>query len=214
MTCYKENFIETALSCGALKFGTFKLKSGRISPYFFNAGKFNSGRALRDLTNCYAAALSESDLNFDMLFGPAYKGIPLVSGLAIALSEEYKIDIPYCFNRKEEKKHGEAGLTIGATLSGNVVIVDDVITAGTAIKESINLIASAGANVTGIIVGLDRKEKGLTKYSAIQEIQRDYEIPIVSIVDIDDIIQHVTQHESSENFLSNISEYREKFGVD
>ena len=149
-----------------------------------------------------------------MLFGPAYKGIPLVSGLAIALSKEYKIDIPYCFNRKEEKEHGEAGLTVGATLSGNVVIVDDVITAGTAIKESINLIASAGANVTGIIVGLDRKEKGLTKYSAIQEIQRDYEIPIVSIVDIDDIIQHVAQHKSSKHLLSNISEYREKFGVD
>ena len=214
MTCYKKNFIETALSCGALKFGTFKLKSGRMSPYFFNSGEFNSGRALKDLTNCYAAALSESDFNFDMLYGPAYKGIPLVSGLAIALSKEYKIDIPYCFNRKEKKEHGEAGLTVGAKLNGNVVIVDDVITAGTAIKESINLIASSGANVAGIIVGLDRKEKGVNEISAIQEIQREYEIPILSIVNIDDIIQHVAQHKSSKNLLSDISEYREKFGVD
>ena len=214
MTCYKKNFIEAALSCGALKFGTFKLKSGRMSPYFFNSGEFNSGRALKDLTNCYAAALSESDLNFDMLYGPAYKGIPLVSGLAIALSKEYKIDIPYCFNRKEKKEHGEAGLMVGAKLNGNVVIVDDVITAGTAIKESINLIASSGANVAGIIVGLDRKEKGVNEYSAIQEIQREYEIPILSIVNIDDIIQHVAQHKSSKNLLSDISEYREKFGVD
>ena len=185
-----------------------------MSPYFFNSGEFNSGRALKDLTNCYAAALSESDLNFDMLYGPAYKGIPLVSGLAIALSKEYKIDIPYCFNRKEKKEHGEAGLMVGAKLNGNVVIVDDVITAGTAIKESINLIASSGANVAGIIVGLDRKEKGLNEYSAIQEIQREYEIPILSIVDIDDIIRHFAQHKSSKNLLSNISEYREKFGVD
>ena len=214
MTCYKKNFIEAALSCGALKFGTFKLKSGRMSPYFFNSGEFNSGRALKDLTNCYAAALSESDLNFDMLYGPAYKGIPLVSGLAIALSKEYKIDIPYCFNRKEKKEHGEAGLMVGAKLNGNVVIVDDVITAGTAIKESINLIASSGANVAGIIVGLDRKEKGVNEYSAIQEIQREYEIPILSIVNIDDIIQHVAQHKSSKNLLSDISEYRKKFGVD
>ena len=210
---YKQLFIDIALNSGALKFGSFKLKSGRISPYFFNAGEFYCGEVLKKLGFCYAAALKRSNLKFDMLFGPAYKGIPLVSSMAVALFDNYKIDIPYCFNRKEEKQHGEAGLIVGAPSSGEVVIIDDVITAGTAVKESLDIITKSGGKVTAIIVGLDRKERGASEMSATQEIERDYSIPVVSIIDIDDIIRFVTNEKMSSKILKDISVYRDQFGV-
>lgn len=210
---YKQLFIDIALNSGALKFGSFKLKSGRISPYFFNAGEFYCGEVLKKLGFCYAAALNRSNLKFDMLFGPAYKGIPLVSSMAVALFDNYKIDIPYCFNRKEEKQHGEAGLIVGAPISGEVVIIDDVITAGTAVKESLDIITKSGGKVTAIIVGLDRKERGASEMSATQEIERDYSIPVVSIIDIDDIIRFVTNEKMPSKILKDISVYRDQFGV-
>ena len=210
---YKQLFIDIALNSGALKFGSFKLKSGRISPYFFNAGEFYWGEVLKKLGFCYAAALKRSNLKFDMLFGPAYKGIPLVSSMAVALFDNYKIDIPYCFNRKEEKQHGEAGLIVGAPISGEVVIIDDVITAGTAVKESLDIITKSGGKVTAIIVGLDRKERGASEMSATQEIERDYSIPVVSIIDIDDIIRFVTNEKMPSKILKDISVYRDQFGV-
>ncbi len=190
---HQRDFIALALARDALKFGQFRLKSGRISPYFFNAGMFHTGAALAALGRCYAAAIATSDLGFDLLFGPAYKGIPLVAATAIAFSEQHRRDLPYCFNRKEVKDHGEGGTLIGAPLRGRVLIVDDVITAGTAIREVMGLLAAHGAEPAGVVIGLDRQERGPHGRSAIAEVEATYGIPVISIVTIGQVIDYLTE---------------------
>lgn len=185
---YQSRFIALALSCGALRFGEFTLKSGRISPYFFNAGQFNDGDSLAALGRCYAAALRQSRLEFDMLFGPAYKGITLVAATAIAFSEQYQRSVPWAFSRKEAKDHGETGLLVGRALAGRVVIVDDVITAGTAIRESIESIRKAGAEPVGVALALDRQERGLSERSAVQEVEAHYGLRCVTILTLSELI--------------------------
>ncbi len=185
---YQRQFIALALARGALRFGEFTLKSGRISPYFFNAGLFNDGASLAALGRCYAAALGQSTLQFDMLFGPAYKGIPLVAAAAIALAEHHQRSVPWAFNRKEAKDHGEAGLLVGSALTGRVVIVDDVITAGTAVRESIEVIRNAGAQPAGVALAIDRQERGLSEYSAVQEVESRYGLRCVAIVTLQELI--------------------------
>lgn len=213
MEIYKTEFIETAINSGALKFGQFTLKSGRVSPHFFNAGEFYSGSALAALGRCYAKAIVDSGIQFDVLFGPAYKGITLAAATSVALSEYHGIDIPYCFNRKEEKAHGEGGSLVGAPLQGRVMIIDDVITAGTAIREVMTILRGHDAEAAGVVIGLDRKERGAGDQSAIQEVERDFQIPVVSIIDIDDIMQYLTDKADSEALVKQIQQYRQDYGV-
>jgi orotate phosphoribosyltransferase len=213
---YQQDFLALALEHQALKFGEFKLKSGRLSPYFFNAGMFNSGAALARLGRCYAAALTSSGLGFDMLFGPAYKGIPLVSACAIAFAERQRRDLPWAFNRKEAKDHGEAGRVVGSALRGRVVIVDDVITAGTAIRESIELIRAAGAQPVAVALALDRQERGQREQSAVQELEGEYGLRCVSILTLDDLIEALAAHgtrgvEAAQ--LASLRSYRQSYGV-
>ena len=210
---YQRDFIEFALDKGVLRFGEFELKSGRISPYFFNAGLFNTGSALARLGKFYAAAINQSGLDFDLMLGPAYKGIPLVSATVIALAEHYSTDVPYLFNRKETKNHGEGGQLVGAELKGRVLIIDDVITAGTAIREVMSLIDQYDATPAGVAIALDRQEKGLSDRSAIQEVERDYGIPVVSIITLADLIIYLKETEQSADLVSQIERYREKYGV-
>ncbi|MCF6193592.1 MAG: orotate phosphoribosyltransferase [Kangiellaceae bacterium] len=209
----KQKFIELAIARQALKFGEFTLKSGRISPYFFNAGYFNQGSDLVVLGDCYAATLIEAGAEFDMLFGPAYKGIPLSCTTAISLATKFDRDVPVCYNRKEVKNHGEGGNLVGAPLIGRVMIVDDVITAGTAIRESIDIIQAAGATPSGVLVALDRQEMGKGSLSAIQEIVKEYKMPVYAIINLDDLHLYVQQQPELECYLSVISEYRETYGV-
>lgn len=210
---YQKQFIQLALKCQALKFGQFTLKSGRTSPYFFNAGQFQTGAALADLGRFYAAALMDSRLPVDMLFGPAYKGIPLVSATAVALANEYNRDLPYCFNRKEAKTHGEGGSLVGAPLHGRVVIVDDVITAGTAVREVLSIIAQAEATPAAILIGLDRQERGQGALSAIQELRASTGIPVVSIIKLEHIMAFLQEQGTSPDTLERISHYRQVYGV-
>ena len=210
---FKAAFIEFALRNDVLLFGEFELKSGRVSPYFFNAGQFNRGAMLHELGGYYAAALMASGVEYDLLFGPAYKGIPLVTATAIALAERYKLDVPYVFNRKEVKAHGEGGQLVGADLAGRVVIVDDVITAGTAIREVMELIGQFNAKATGAVVAIDRQERGNARLSAIQEIERDYGVQVVSIVKLDDIILYTEGKAEYRKELDRIKRYRETYGV-
>jgi len=210
---YKREFIELALELGVLRFGEFELKSGRISPYFFNAGLFNTGYAAAKLGRFYAAAIAESDIRFDMLFGPAYKGIPLATLAAASLAEQHGIDVPYSFNRKEAKEHGEGGSIVGAQLSGGVLIVDDVITAGTAVREAYQIISAAGAEVTGLIISLDRQERGQGPYSAVQELKISMDIPVISIVQLDDLINILEESSEYEEFLEPVLSYRKQYGV-
>lgn len=211
---YKKDFIEFALSAGALKFGDFTLKSGRQSPYFFNAGTFNSGAALAQLGGYYADAIIASDLQIDMLFGPAYKGIPLVAAVAIALAEHHSIDMPWAFNRKEAKAHGEGGWLVGAALQGRVLVIDDVITAGTAIREVAGMLEHAsGANMAAVMVALDRQEKGLGELSAIQEVEQSLNVPVLSIVGMVDIIQYLEESGGAVPVLEEMKQYRQSFGV-
>jgi orotate phosphoribosyltransferase len=212
MMAYVELFMVWAVFQQALSFGEFTLKSGRISPYFFNAGRFCSGAALAELGRGYAQALVDSGVQFDMLFGPAYKGIPLAAATACALANEFQRDIPYVYNRKEAKDHGEGGVLVGAPLQGRVLIVDDVITAGTAVREVITLIRDAGAEVAGIIIGLNRQERGRGELSAIQEVERDYGVPVFSIVSLEQIMQYLqAQGEAAD--LARIKAYRDQYGV-
>lgn len=213
MRGYKREFIELALELGVLRFGEFELKSGRISPYFFNAGLFNTGYAAAKLGRFYAAAIAESDIRFDMLFGPAYKGIPLATLAAASLAEQHGIDVPYSFNRKEAKVHGEGGSIVGAQLSGRVLIVDDVITAGTAVREAYQIISAAGAEVTGLIISLDRQERGQGSYSAVQELRISMDIPVISIVQLDDLINILEESSEYEEFLKPVLSYRKQYGV-
>ncbi|XOV86150.1 MAG: orotate phosphoribosyltransferase [Pseudomonadota bacterium] len=211
---YRERFIEFAIKNDILQFGSFELKSGRQSPYFFNAGKFNSGRVLRELGGYYAEALLASGVDFDMLFGPAYKGIPLVTATVMALAERHGMDVPFAFNRKEAKTHGEGGRLVGAPLAGRVFVVDDVITAGTAIREVMDLFAEEGASPVGALVAIDRQERGRAELSAIQEIERDYGVCVVSVVKLDDIIAYIEAHGAGDRQqLDSIRRYRDTFGV-
>lgn len=214
MQSYQTQFIQLALKCEALKFGQFELKSGRISPYFFNAGQFQSGYALAQLGRFYSAALLEAGVAFDMLFGPAYKGIPLAATTAIALADEYQRDVPYCFNRKEAKSHGEGGSLVGAPLNGGVVIVDDVITAGTAVREVLSIIDKAGAKPAAILIGLDRQERGQAERSAIAEIEQSTGVPVISIIKLQDILEYLEDEGSSPETLRQIAQYRTTYGVD
>ncbi|MDA7767181.1 orotate phosphoribosyltransferase [Porticoccaceae bacterium] len=213
MNNYKTQFIDNALDSGALKFGQFRLKSGRLSPHFFNAGEFYQGKALAALGQCYAAAIVESGIEFDVLFGPAYKGITLAAATSIALTEQHGLDVPYCFNRKEAKSHGEGGTIVGAPLEGRVLIIDDVITAGTAIREVMAMVEQAGAKAAGVVIGVDRKERGNGQSSAIQEVEQQFEIPVVSIIDIDDILTYLEAKADMQELVEQIKEYRKEYGV-
>ena len=213
MRAYKREFIELALELGVLRFGEFTLKSGRISPYFFNASLFNTGYAAAKLGRFYADAIAVSKVRFDMLFGPAYKGIPLTALAAASLAEQHDIDVPYSYNRKEIKAHGEGGSIVGAPLSGDILIVDDVITAGTAVREAYQIIAAAGASISGLVISLDRQERGQGAYSAVQELQQSLDIPVVSIVQLDDLIDILEESSEYEEFLQPILSYRKQYGV-
>ena len=209
---YKTRFFELALRKGNLRFGRFTLKSGRISPYFFNAGGFDDGASLAELAHCYADAIVRSGLGFDMLFGPAYKGIPLAAAAAVALHWHHGRDVAFAFNRKEAKDHGEGGSIVGAPLAGRVLIVDDVISAGTSVRESIGLIRAAGAVAAGVAIALDRQERGAGELSAAQEVQRDYGIPCISIAGLDDLIRFLEARDASQVDIEAIEEYRERYG--
>ncbi len=209
----KQTFIELAISRQALKFGEFTLKSGRTSPYFFNAGFFNQGQDLALLGDCYADTLIYAGADFDMLFGPAYKGIPLGCTTAISLARKHGRSVPFCYNRKEAKDHGEGGNLVGAPLSGKVLIVDDVITAGTAIRESIDLINTAGAVPAGVLIALDRQEKGTSELSAIQEIIKEYKLPVYAIINLDDLHHYIEGQANMQAFASAINTYRQQYGV-
>jgi orotate phosphoribosyltransferase len=209
---YQRDFIEFAIRRDVLRFGEFTLKSGRTSPYFFNAGLFNTGEDLLQLSKAYAAAVQKSGLNYDMLFGPAYKGIPLATATAIALAEQ-GISKPFAFNRKEKKDHGEGGNIVGAPLTGKVLIVDDVITAGTAIRESIPIIRAAGGRPAGVLVAMDRQERGAGELSAIQEVETEFSIPVASIIKLDQVLDYLQSKPDFTDHASRVAEYRERYGV-
>lgn len=210
---YKQEFIEFAIARNVLRFGEFTLKSGRVSPYFFNAGLFNTGGDLAKLGRYYAAALQAANVNFDVLFGPAYKGIPIATTTAVALANDYDLDVPYCFNRKEAKTHGEGGNLVGSPLAGNIMLVDDVITAGTAIRESMQLIEQHKANLAGVLIALDRQERGQGKLSAIQEVERDFNTQVISIVTLADVVTYLSAQGGNADAVASINQYREQYGI-
>jgi orotate phosphoribosyltransferase len=212
MSNFRQDFIRFAIQQNVLCFGEFQTKAGRLSPYFFNAGLFNDGAALRNLSQFYAQAILASEVPFDMLFGPAYKGIPLVAGTAIALAEQ-GTNVPYCYNRKEAKDHGEGGTTVGAKLQGRVLIIDDVISAGTSVRESIALIRSAGAMPCGVVIALDRMERGQGELSAAQEVQRNFAIPVISIATLDDLLGYLRAEGGMVQNLAAVQSYRDRYGV-
>jgi orotate phosphoribosyltransferase len=213
MRAFKREFLDLALELGALRFGEFTLKSGRNSPYFFNAGLFSSGYAAAKLGRYYASAIAHSEVEFDMLFGPAYKGIPLVTLAAAALAEHHDVDVPYAFNRKESKGHGEGGSIVGAPLAGRVVIVDDVITAGTAVREAHQIITAAGAEVAGLVISLDRQEVGRDSRSAVQELEQTLGIRVISIMKLENLIDMLEESDEYGEFLEPVLEYRKRYGV-
>jgi orotate phosphoribosyltransferase len=211
-TDYKQDFLRFAIAKQVLSFGEYKTKAGRLSPYFFNAGLFNDGGSLSQLSRFYAQAALAAGVSFDMLFGPAYKGIPLVAGVAIALADEGK-NFPFAYNRKEAKDHGEGGILVGSPLEGRVLIVDDVISAGTSVRESVELIRNRGAQPAGVLIALDRMEKGKGELSAVQEVNRDYGIPVIAIATLDDLVDYLKpQHEMKLN-LQRLQAYREQYGI-
>lgn len=213
MQDYQREFIEFAIEKEVLRFGEFTLKSGRTSPYFFNAGLFNSGEALARLGKCYAAAIQQSGIEYDVMLGPAYKGIPLAATTCVALATDFGQDVPYVFNRKEAKTHGEGGNLVGAPLEGRVLIIDDVITAGTAIREVMDIIEKAGATPAGTVIALNRQEKGKGELSAIQEVERDYNMPVASIVSLNDVLTYLTEKGGMESQIEAISAYRTQYGI-
>lgn len=215
MKDYQREFIQFAIDRGVLKFGQFTLKSGRTSPYFFNAGLFNKGADLARLGRFYAAALVDSAVDFDVLFGPAYKGIPIATAAAIALYDHHGRDVPYCFNRKEAKTHGEGGNLVGSALQGKVMLVDDVITAGTAIRESMAIVAANGAKLAGVLIALDRQERGQGSLSAIQEVERDFAAKVISIVKLNDVIAFLAETSASQlaEHLDAVTAYRQQYGI-
>ncbi|MFT6268093.1 MAG: orotate phosphoribosyltransferase [Alphaproteobacteria bacterium] len=213
MQDYKREFVAFAIKRKVLRFGDFTLKSGRVSPYFFNAGLFNTGKDLAKLGGFYAAALNAEGVEFDVLFGPAYKGIPVATATAIAMANNYGEDIPYCFNRKEVKKHGEGGNLVGSELKGRIMLVDDVITAGTAIRESMQIIEANEALLAGVLIALDRQEKGQGTLSAVQEIERDYSTRVLSIVTLSDVVEYLKAEHDSGDAIASIKRYRETYGI-
>ena len=213
MQAYQREFIRFAIERGVLRFGSFTLKSGRTSPYFFNAGLFNSGLALAQLGRFYAAAVVESGIAFDVLFGPAYKGIPLAAATAVALAEQHELDLPWCFNRKEAKDHGEGGTLVGAPLAGRVLIIDDVITAGTAIREVMQIIQAQGAQAAGVLIALNRQERGKGELSAIQEVERDYGMPVVSIVSLEQVLEYLAEDAELKQYLPAVQAYRAEYRI-
>lgn len=213
MKDYQREFIEFALSKQVLRFGEFTLKSGRTSPYFFNAGLFSTGGDLARLGRFYASALQDANIDFDLLFGPAYKGIPIATTTAVALADHHDIDMPYCFNRKEAKTHGEGGSLVGSALVGKVMLVDDVITAGTAIRESMEIIKAHGAQLSGVLIALDRQEKGQGELSAIQEVERDFNTQVISIVTLADLITYLEEQPAMLDSLNSIKKYQQDYGI-
>jgi len=215
MQDYQQQFLNYVTEHEILRFGDFTLKSGRQSPYFFNAGLFNTGAALEFLGSCYVSAINDSGAEFDIIFGPAYKGIPLAAAASIAFSQDFKQDIPWCFNRKEAKDHGEGGNIVGSPLEKRVLVIDDVITAGTAIRETMEIIAAAGATAAGVVVAMDRQEKGKGELSAIQEIEKEFSIPVISIINLQQIINYLEQKNDSvlEEYLDSMKEYQSKYGI-
>jgi len=213
MQAYQRDFIRFAIDRGVLRFGEFTLKSGRTSPYFFNAGLFNSGSALAQLGKFYAAAVVESGISFDVLFGPAYKGIPLAAATAVALAEHHSLDLPWCFNRTEAKANGDCGRRVGPPLTGNVLIIDDVITAGTAIREVMQIIQAQGANAAGVLIALNRQERGNGELSAIQEVERDFGIPVVSIVSLNQVLEFLADDPQLKQHLPAVEAYRAQYGI-
>lgn len=213
MKAFQQAFIEFAIARGVLKFGEFTLKSGRKSPYFFNAGLFNRGGDLAKLGRYYADALTDGGIDFDVLFGPAYKGIPIATTTAVALADHHDMDVPYCFNRKEAKAHGEGGNLVGSPLEGKVMLVDDVITAGTAIRESMTLIEANNASLAGVLIALDRQERGTGELSAIQEVERDYNTKVVSIVSLNDVVTYLRSAGGYDEAIRAIETYRENYGI-
>ncbi|RMQ36076.1 Orotate phosphoribosyltransferase [Pseudomonas amygdali pv. mori] len=213
MQAYQRDFIRFAIDRGVLRFGEFTLKSGRTSPYFFNAGLFNTGSALAQLGRFYAAAVVESGIAFDVLFGPAYKGIPLASATAVALAEHHDRDLPWCFNRKEAKAHGEGGSLVGSPLAGNVLSIDDVITAGTAIREVMQIIKDQNATAAGVLIALNRQERGNGELSAIQEVERDFGIPVVSIVSLNQVLEFLADDPQLKQHLPAVEAYRAQYGI-
>jgi orotate phosphoribosyltransferase len=213
MKDYQHEFIDFAIRAGVLRFGDFTLKSGRTSPYFFNAGLFNTGEHLARLGRCYAQAIVDSSLDFDVLFGPAYKGIPLAAATSIALADHHQRNVPWCFNRKEAKDHGEGGNLVGAGLQGRVLIIDDVITAGTAIRESVEIIQAASAELTGVVIALDRQERGRGRQSAIQEVEESYGIRVTSIVRLEHLLEYLQAEPGRQEEVQKIQAYRREYGV-
>jgi orotate phosphoribosyltransferase len=213
MQPFQRDFLRFAIDAGVLRFGRFTLKSGRVSPYFFNAGLFNTGASLARLGRYYAEAMIASDIPFDLLFGPAYKGIPLAAAAAIALADVHGRDVPYAFNRKEAKDHGEGGNVVGSPLAGNVLIIDDVITAGTSVRESVEIIEGAGARPCGVVIALDRRERGQDDRSAVDEVQARYGIPVISIASVDQLIELLAEDGDQEHTLAVVRAYRSEYGV-
>lgn len=213
MKAYQREFIDFAIAREVLRFGEFTLKSGRVSPYFFNAGLFNRGADLARLGRFYAAALVDAGVQYDLLFGPAYKGIPIATTTAVALADHHAQDLPYCFNRKEAKSHGEGGNLVGSELTGRVMLVDDVITAGTAIRESMQLIEANHAQLAGVLIALDRQEKGQGELSAIQEVERDFGCEVIAIITLGDLIDYLQQRGDMQAELAAVSRYREQYGI-
>lgn len=213
MSKIKNAFIKMAINKQALQFGEFTLKSGRVSPYFFNAGYFNQGEDLATLGDCYAQTLVDANAEFDMLFGPAYKGIPLATVAAASLSRNHNINTGFCFNRKEIKAHGEGGNLVGAPLQGKVLIVDDVITAGTAIRESIDIITQSGASPAGVLIALDRQEKGQGELSAIQEVEKEYNLPVYAIITLSDLQTYIAEDQALSTYVNLMNSYRQKYGI-
>ncbi len=213
MKAWQRQFIEFAINKQVLKFGEFTLKSGRKSPYFFNAGLFNTGRDLALLGRFYAQALVDSAIDFDLVFGPAYKGIPIATTTAVALADHHDRDVPYCFNRKEAKDHGEGGTLVGSPLQGRIMLVDDVITAGTAIRESMEIIAAHNATLAGVLISLDRQERGRGQESAIQEVERDYGCKVISIITLKELIAYLEEKPELADYLASVRAYRKEYGI-
>ena len=214
MHAVQTEFIQLARKHEVLKFGEFTLKSGRVSPYFFNAGAFSTGAALAALGRCYAHCIVNSGVQFDVLLGPAYKGIPLAAATAIALADHHGLDVPYAYNRKEAKTHGEGGVLVGTPLQGRVLVIDDVITAGTAVREVIKMIAEAGATLAGVVIGLDRQERGVDQLSAIQEVERAHDASVLSIINMDHIIDYLeAEGQGPPGVLAAMRQYRQQYGV-
>lgn len=213
MSDYKHAFLEFAIETDVLRFGKFTLKSGRVSPYFFNSGLFNTGNTLAKLGQYYAQAITESGIDYDMIYGPAYKGIPLVAATSIALVEHHDRDVPYAFNRKEAKAHGEGGIIVGAKLNGKVLIIDDVISAGTSVRESVDIIRGASAEPAGVAISIDRQERGTGALSAIQEVEQNFGIKVISIATLSDLIGYMKEKVQDPDSLKRLNAYREQYGA-